>query len=330
MERDRDYPVSVQRRPTVLCIPWSIDGLMLAPPITARKEWADTVNSKFLPLEFLIRQQDGFSAQIDMLDRTWQLAIVRTQAHRVARTRHLAERAERGFFKVFWLLHGSCEIEQGSNRASLRPGDWALYDTTRPYAIEFSNDTQFLVFLLPHESCTGWGAVSDRICGRALPIDPSSHGALFALLSMFDAPVRLPTASIAPVIDAAGRMLSASVLAWIDLHRDANVRVRLPLAQRYVLDHIGDDDLTPERLANALNVSRRTLYQGFHDLGLTPASFILETRLERCSAALLDPGQRHQTITRIALDHGFCDGAHFSRLFKARYGMTPRQWRENM
>lgn len=307
----------------------SISNLMLDPPITTRKLWSDTVNSKFLPLEFHIRQQEGFSAQIDMLDRTWQLAIVRTQAHRVCRTRHLAERADQGFFKVFWLLDGHCEIEQGNNRALLNPGEWALYDTTRPYAIEFGHDTQFLVFLLPYTSCSGWQAISDRICGCSLPIDASSHGALFALISMFDAPVRQPTASIAPVIDAAGRMLSASVLAWMERNEPSAGRIRLPEAQRYVLDHIGDASLTPERLASALNVSRRTLYAGFHSHGLTPASFILETRLDRCRAALIDPAHHNHTITQIALDHGFCDGAHFSRLFKARYGVTPRQWRES-
>ena len=257
----------------------SISNLMLDPPITTRKLWSDTVNSKFLPLEFHIRQQEGFSAQIDMLDRTWQLAIVRTQAHRVSRTRHLAERADQGFFKVFWLLDGHCEIEQGNNRALLNPGEWALYDTTRPYAIEFGHDTQFLVFLLPYASCTG--------------------------------------------------LLSASVLAWIDRNDPSGRRIRLPDAQRYVLDHIGDASLTPERLASALNVSRRTLYAGFHTHGLTPASFILETRLERCRTTLADPAHHNHTITQIALDHGFCDGAHFSRLFKARYGMTPRQWRES-
>lgn len=299
-------------------------------PIRSARVWADTVNARFLPLEHSPRRTDGFAAYIDIPDHAAAgLAMVRTQAHRVTRTRTLAERSDEAYFKTFWLLKGRCEIEQGANRSMLEPGGWTVYDTTRPYSIELDDASQFLVLLLPHQSCREWHGVSERICGLPLATDACSRGALFALMSMFGPGGAGGPQGAKAVVDAAGRMLSAAILAQTPVHdADGRVERRLAEARRYVLDHLGDARLTPGRLAAALHMSRRALYSLFNALGVTPGSFILETRLECCRTALADPARRHQTITEIALDSGFCDSAHFSRLFKNRFGQPPREWRE--
>lgn len=299
-------------------------------PIRSARAWADTVNERFLPLEHSARRTEDFVAHIDLLDHAATgLAMVRTQAHRVTRTRTLADRSDEAYFKTFWLLQGRCGIEQGSNRSMLEPGGWTVYDTTRPYSIELGDDSQFLVLLLPHQSCREWQGVSERICGLPLANDACSRGALFALMSMFGPGVASESQGAKAVVDAAGRMLSAAILAQTPAHNtDSRLERRLADARRYVLDHLGDACLTPDRLAAALHMSRRALYTLFNALGVTPGSFILETRLECCRTALADPARRHQTITEIALDSGFCDSAHFSRLFKSRFGLPPREWRE--
>ena len=306
-----------------------------APLFTSHRAWADAVNSRFLPLELAPRRREGFAAHIRILDHgDTQLAMVGTQAHSVRRTRALAERSEHGHFKMFWLLDGGCEVEQGDNRSLLRPGDWTIYDTARPYAMELGDDTRFLVLLLPHAACDTWGLewgmIAEQLCGRALRMDTCARGALFALMSLFETADEGLRTGAPPVIQAAGGMLAASLLnqARSD-NLDSRSSRRLAEARQYVLAHLGDARLTPECLAQALGVSRRALYLLFSDAGTTPASFILSTRLERCRDALASPANRHRTITEIALDHGFCDSAHFSRLFKARFATTPGQWREH-
>jgi len=59
----------------------------------------------------------------------------------------------------------------------------------------------------------------------------------------------------------------------------------------------------------------------------TAARYILERRLEACAADLGSPQHRARTITEIAVRHGFGSSSHFSRAFRARFGMTPQQWR---
>ncbi|WP_460494699.1 helix-turn-helix domain-containing protein [Dactylosporangium cerinum] len=44
---------------------------------------------------------------------------------------------------------------------------------------------------------------------------------------------------------------------------------------------------------------------------------------------LLLPQSRHRSVAAIAWRWGFRDATHFTRRFKARYGMLPSQWRRS-
>jgi transcriptional regulator GlxA family with amidase domain len=91
--------------------------------------------------------------------------------------------------------------------------------------------------------------------------------------------------------------------------------------------NLEDPQLSVERLAEALCVSRRCLYMIFHRSGTTPADFIRNIRLDCCKAALADRAQRDRTLTQIAMQYGFADSAHFSRAFRSQFGICPSEWR---
>jgi AraC-like DNA-binding protein len=109
--------------------------------------------------------------------------------------------------------------------------------------------------------------------------------------------------------------------------RETRTDARLARARRYIASRIEDPELTPDTVAAELRVSRRTLYAWFEPVGQSPGAYIQQTRLDRCRRALLEADSRDKTITRIAFDYGFSDMAHFSRLFKAAYGVGPREYR---
>ncbi|HFF4424690.1 TPA: helix-turn-helix domain-containing protein, partial [Acinetobacter baumannii] len=52
--------------------------------------------------------------------------------------------------------------------------------------------------------------------------------------------------------------------------------------------------------------------------------------LEKVKADLLDKRNKQSSITQIALKWGFWDGAHFSKIFKKTYGISPKEFREGM
>jgi AraC-like DNA-binding protein len=96
----------------------------------------------------------------------------------------------------------------------------------------------------------------------------------------------------------------------------------------FIEAHLGDPDLTPMRVAEACKMTPRYLHYLFSNESETVARYILRRRLEECSRALTIPSQRGRTVTAIAFDYGFNSPTHFGRVFRSRYGITPREFRQ--
>lgn len=78
-------------------------------------------------------------------------------------------------------------------------------------------------------------------------------------------------------------------------------------------------------LARQLNTSARELNRAFtKHAGKPPAAVWRDMRLAQGHWLLLNSTR---TVTQIALECGFADGAHFCRWFKKTYGETPRDFR---
>ena len=79
--------------------------------------------------------------------------------------------------------------------------------------------------------------------------------------------------------------------------------------------------MTPATLARSLGVSLRTLQLAFADHDDTVAARLRRRRLARAHANL----SRDATVsvTEVAFRWGFVDSGHFSRLFRAAYGVSP-------
>ncbi|CAA9469765.1 MAG: hypothetical protein AVDCRST_MAG67-99 [uncultured Solirubrobacteraceae bacterium] len=100
-------------------------------------------------------------------------------------------------------------------------------------------------------------------------------------------------------------------------------------AQRFIAANLGDQHLSPDVVARAMSISRRALYASFAD-GEGVAAAIRTARLRRAHTLLADPTQRHRKIADIAAEVGIASPAHFSRLFRAEYGQTPRAVRREV
>ena len=102
------------------------------------------------------------------------------------------------------------------------------------------------------------------------------------------------------------------------------LRVRI---HDFVRQNIGDRRLSAETIAAAHHISSRLVYKLFQEDGLTVNGWIRDLRLELCARALADPHHNHRPIRAIATQFGFDSSAHFTRIFRARYGTTPSEFR---
>lgn len=84
---------------------------------------------------------------------------------------------------------------------------------------------------------------------------------------------------------------------------------------------VDGDDTSIGELAAASGLSARQLRHRFTEaLGVNPRAYRRWHRLRRSLAAIIERGA---TLTEGAVAGGFADGAHFSRVFNAQFGLSP-------
>jgi acetamidase/formamidase/AraC-like DNA-binding protein len=91
---------------------------------------------------------------------------------------------------------------------------------------------------------------------------------------------------------------------------------------------LDDPDLSPARVAHSEGISERYLQKLFEGVDDNFSHYVRERRLQRACADLANPAEGHRTISEIAYHYGFGDSAHFSRTFRARFGLSPREFRQ--
>ncbi|MEU4645497.1 helix-turn-helix domain-containing protein [Micromonospora sp. NPDC023814] len=95
----------------------------------------------------------------------------------------------------------------------------------------------------------------------------------------------------------------------------------------FIEQHLGNTDLTPAVIAAAHHVSLRQLHRLFAPEQTSVGAWIRQRRLDRCRKDLADPAQSGLTVGAVGARWGLPDSAHFSRLFRAAFGVPPSDYR---
>lgn len=92
----------------------------------------------------------------------------------------------------------------------------------------------------------------------------------------------------------------------------------------YIEEHWGDE-LSLENLAEEIGLSKYQLIRRFRDEeGTTPWKFLMRKRIEKAKELLEDGISPVQT----AVEAGFYDQSHFSKIFRRETGFTPKAYQE--
>lgn len=104
---------------------------------------------------------------------------------------------------------------------------------------------------------------------------------------------------------------------------------RLRLAKAYIVENSSRRDLSVGGVAAHLGLTPRNLQRLFESEGTTFSEFLLLQRLSRAHRMLTEPRLAQNPVGSIAYDAGFGDLSYFNRSFKRRFGMTPRDVRND-
>jgi AraC family transcriptional activator of tynA and feaB len=225
---------------------------------------------------------------------------------------------------------GTIWHQQLGRSTETSPGDMVLIDSRQPYQVRYTNSSACLTVRVPTELLCEALGTPDRYCGIAI----NGRNGLNALHSDFLYSTWRHTGSFSICDEGTIRARVIETIASLcgsvvdqAMAQSSARELHFERARRFIASRLKVPGLAPADIACALRISISRLHAIMRSNGTSAGKLILGLRLDRCRDALADPRLSRWTITRIALDWGFADAAHFTKTFKARFGLTPRQFR---
>jgi AraC family transcriptional regulator, positive regulator of tynA and feaB len=218
-------------------------------------------------------------------------------------------------------------VREGSRELALKAGDVVLWDGLQPTDVEIVEPFYKRTLLFPRERVL---AICPRLAElSALPSLDGSGSARLLVRYMNALATELPLLDHAGTVAAANaalELLRAAVEPRVPSSRAVTRAAMRAEIRRYVRTHLQDPMLGPASIARAYSMSVRALHALFEDADTSVAGLVRSERLARCLEDLQRPNGG--SVTDIAFRWGFCDAAHFSRVFKREYGATPSEIRQ--
>lgn len=227
---------------------------------------------------------------------------------------------------------GLCQFEQFGHQQVVQRGELMLNDLTAPYDVTWSRLGGSRCFQVAYHRL---GLPEDMIRAAAPRLQASPlYGLVRHHMHYLDAEAaRLQDDAGLPALGNATtellRALVASAAASHDpLLRQVREDTMLTRVLAYARQHLTEHDLSPDRIAAAHAISRRQLYNLLQQADLSLEQWIITQRLEGARADLTSTASQHRTIAAIARSRGFASPSHFATRFRAAYGISPRDYRD--
>jgi AraC family transcriptional regulator, positive regulator of tynA and feaB len=225
---------------------------------------------------------------------------------------------------------GELRLEQNSREVVLLPGDLTLIDPRLPYTGAFLPNSRMLVLKFPrHLLEARIGQTGDLLTRSIKPSSPANRftSAFFGALPTHADELDQTTATM--VRDQALDLAAVSLGRTVG--RASFSRTCVLMKLRSVIEaRLTDPALDARAVADAAGVSARYANAVLAEENTSIMRLVAARRLERCRKALEDPAQARRTVSEIAYGWGFSDMTHFSRTFRAAYGLTPRDYRKRV
>lgn len=293
--------------------------------------WGRISSSYFGNLGVDCVDDDPLDAELSAYD-VGSLRMVRIDAtaHGVRRDSTHSELPTDDLYKLVFQLQGHAEIRQNERAVRLQPGDWSLYDPRVPYSFTNLDRTALLVVLIPRRQLKGFKPPNLHTSEA----HPSSAAGMSAMFGSF---LKAMSEQLPTLPNGVGQPLSETVLGLLTstmaVHQGSSAEqapppsVLMARVKLYVQTHLAEPDLSIERIAREMRCSKRYLHRVFEDEDCSLDRYIWQSRLDRCHTALGASGAMRKSIAEIAFACGFNSSAHFCRMFKHRFGLSPSDFR---
>lgn len=289
--------------------------------------WNEAAVSTFGPL-VVDSSVDAFSAELTHFPlKSIDVCSAESSAAQINRGSHHFRGSREEVLNIVLQDIGPSLFNVCGQDCEMSPGDFVILDPSRTYTIRFDDPIRCIILRMPRRRLGHRAERLDAIMGRR--IDGAEGGP--KILSDF---VRTAWRQMKTSwSDDWASSLDAGLWNLIDLTCSSQA----PAAERskaqywqakakaFVSDNLCDPELRAGTIAAGLGLSERYVHSLFAADTTTPSNYILAERLEQAATRLARFEVRTQ-VTNVALDLGFNDLSYFSRTFRKRFGVSPRQW----
>jgi AraC-like DNA-binding protein len=230
-----------------------------------------------------------------------------------------------GFDTEFLLLEtydkGSNRGRSGDIETRLDSGALHIFDMARPWRTQ-STEVACRSVVIPYD-VVGYDPSLHPAYARLERTSPRTAMLLAGMGALFEAGCDLNVDEVDAIEEGFGGLVKQLMFPKRDRDGDHEHRGNRGFFVRKFIDkHLADADLGPQRISEALGVSRAALYRMLPEEGGV-RSYIVARRLDRCFDNLRRGPAKRGRVRAVAERWGFFDTKSFNRAFRARFGMAP-------
>ena len=294
--------------------------------------WNDIYARRFAQVTFNPVDRESFEAEL-RVGSVGPIGIARVQSKStdIERTRQHISRSDGRIFSFLLQAQGVGVFSHNGHETRMEEGDFTLCDSSLPHRFNCSEGTELIMLRTPPEVLRSYLPDPEQFCGLRLAASKGITGTAANLarklwsLAESGLPEKFSAMVARNVLDI---MATSYAMAFDTSFSDSSaVSARKLQAKRYIEAHLREPDLTPCTVAGALGISPRYLRMLFCGGNENASRYILRRRLEECAKQLSSALWRGHTITEIAFSSGFNSAAHFTRVFRDEFGVTPSRFR---
>jgi AraC family transcriptional regulator, positive regulator of tynA and feaB len=293
--------------------------------------WREVATRGYVDHDFEPSQGQAFSGTVKIASLPG-LAITRfnSDAARVSRSERSAARADSGDLLLCMHRYGELAVSQDGRDTVISDRALFLLDPLRPFELQLRSNVSNIVVKIPRAVLEARVGNTGNLTARAIPLSNTVAALTMGFLDMLpdlaeelDDIAGLKVAE--QLLDLTALALTAEQKQFTGLSSSrATASLRLKATIERLLIEPG---LKPERIAAETGISIRYANDLLAEENSSIERYVNMRRLERCRAALEDVAQSHRSVGEIAFKWGFSDLSHFGRRFKAKYGLTPTEFR---
>jgi AraC family transcriptional regulator, positive regulator of tynA and feaB len=308
---------------------WSTQG------IAAREQfayWREAVCEAVLNVATELPPEERFAGEIGCASYgELRFAAFTSSPHQIVRRNAHIARSANDHFLLSLQRSGVSRMQQCGRACELQPGDIGIVDGSRPFSVTFPDPVGRIVAVIPAgllQSRAPW--LRDRPIGL-LARDGALHDVLGTYIERLAGPDCGSEREAELLTDNLCNLVALLTARSASEQRLSQAQISdLERMLMFLRRHVSNPDLNLQALADHMRISVRTVHKRFEEANTTFRQWLPDERLDTCRRALADPRCNNMTVAQIAYSLGFNDLSHFTKTFRARFGLPPGRFRKRV